>query len=334
MKKFLFLVLLVILILLSQINLTGDSNRIFGQTNGKWILIEKTKSEEPMKKPPFSTEITGGEGSKILTAKFENQNVKEIAIIEIGWTVPPKQLIPGEDFEFIQTGLIKEWKTTHFFSSSMYSRIQRYGASCCEIAGPDLGYLRMDYDNGDAIGVKKEVKKVVKVPSFGDLGSEDTKKIQILVKLMQNSSEFQWIYIYEWKEVPVSKSIKIELKIGNKTAIVNGIIKSLDVPPFIENGRTFVPFRFLGESFGATVSFTTNPSTKLVETVQYKLDELSILLFINQKEAMVGNKKIQLDAPPMLKNGRVMVPLRFVSENLSTRVDWNTTLQSITISRE
>lgn len=334
MKKWqIFFVVTVFIFTCLTSNLVKTAN-VFGETKGKWVFIERTLIDEPVKKPPFSTEIAGIEGKKIITSKFENQNVKEIAVIEMGWTVPPKELIPGQEFEMVQSGLIKEWNTTHFFSSSMYSRMQRFGASCCEIAGPDLGFIRMDYDNGDPIGIKKEVKKVAIVPTLGGLDSQNTKKIQILVKLQQNGAQFQWIYIYEWKETSASKTIAIELKIGSNVAMVNGAFKTLDAPPFIQNGRTFVPFRFLGETFGASVSFTTNPTTKLVETVQYKLDNLSILLYINNKEALVGSKKVTLDAPPMLKNGRVMVPLRFISENLSASVDWNPTQQSIVIRKD
>lgn len=334
MKKWQSILLIVLFICINLKGLSFKPLSVNAESKGKWIFVERKLIDLPNKRPPFSTDITGDEGRKLLTTKFENQGVKEIAVIEMGWTVPPKELIPGNEFEFIQTGLIKEWKTTHFFSSSMYARMQRYGATCCEIAGPDLGFIRMDYDNGDAIGVKKEVKKVAKIPTLGELESKDTKKIQILVKLMQNSSEFQWIYIYEWKEVTSSKKIEIELKIGNKTATVNGILKTIDSPPFITNGRTFIPFRFLGESFEALVSFTTSPTTKLVETVQYQIEKLTIVLYVGKKEALINNKRIILDTPLLLKNNRVMVPVRFVSENLSATVDWNPTLQSITITKE
>jgi hypothetical protein len=334
MKKWQLFITLVVFTLTCLNGVQIKPMMVRAESIGKWVFAEKTLIDLPVKKPPFSTEISGVEGKKVLTAKFENQGVKEIAIIEMGWTVPPKELIPGNDFEMVQTGLIKEWKTTHFFSSSMFAKIQRFGANCCEVAGSDLGFIRMDYENGDPIGVLKEVKKTAKIPTLGDLDSEGTKKIQLLVKLQQNGAEFQWIYIYEWKETTPSKITEIELKIGSKTARVNGIVKTLDAPPFIEKSRTFVPFRFLGESFGATINFTTDTSTKMVETVQYKLENLEITLFINKKEAIVNNKKVLLDASPMLKNNRVMVPVRFVSENLSASVDWNPLLQSIVIRKE
>lgn len=47
----------------------------------------------------------------------------------------------------------------------------------------------------------------------------------------------------------------ITLQIGNKTAAVNGINKTLDVPAEVINGRTMVPVRFIAESIGADVNW-------------------------------------------------------------------------------
>ncbi|MFZ5643342.1 MAG: copper amine oxidase N-terminal domain-containing protein [Bacillota bacterium] len=49
--------------------------------------------------------------------------------------------------------------------------------------------------------------------------------------------------------------VKIQLKINNKTAIVNGQQVELDVPAKIENGRTMVPLRFISEGFKCKVKF-------------------------------------------------------------------------------
>ena len=58
----------------------------------------------------------------------------------------------------------------------------------------------------------------------------------------------------ETKKVTYSLgSTKIEVVIGSVVALVNGEKKNLDVPPKLVNGRTFVPLRFISESFGASV---------------------------------------------------------------------------------
>lgn len=47
----------------------------------------------------------------------------------------------------------------------------------------------------------------------------------------------------------------LEMVLDNNTAHVNGQEKIIDVPPFVENGRTLVPLRFLSETFGCFVNW-------------------------------------------------------------------------------
>jgi len=53
----------------------------------------------------------------------------------------------------------------------------------------------------------------------------------------------------------------IKLTIGNRIAYVNGRQIVLDVAPFIANGRTMVPMRFIGESLGANVEWLQGTET-------------------------------------------------------------------------
>jgi hypothetical protein len=48
---------------------------------------------------------------------------------------------------------------------------------------------------------------------------------------------------------------KIELIINQPYALVNGAKVTLDAPPFIQAGRTFVPLRFISENLDATVDY-------------------------------------------------------------------------------
>ncbi|UHA75115.1 copper amine oxidase N-terminal domain-containing protein [Paenibacillus sp. 481] len=61
------------------------------------------------------------------------------------------------------------------------------------------------------------------------------------------------------KTVTASKSGKtITLKLGSKTAVVNGRTVKLDVPAQTKRGRTLVPIRFVSESMGARVWMQSN----------------------------------------------------------------------------
>lgn len=63
-------------------------------------------------------------------------------------------------------------------------------------------------------------------------------------------------------------SDKITMQIGKKAATVNGKEIVLDVAPFIVNGRTLVPIRFISETFGAEVIWES--STKTVTIIYPK----------------------------------------------------------------
>lgn len=54
---------------------------------------------------------------------------------------------------------------------------------------------------------------------------------------------------------------KIKLTIDNSTAYFNDKSVSIDVAPTIINGRTMVPLRFIGESFGADITWNNSTST-------------------------------------------------------------------------
>lgn len=49
------------------------------------------------------------------------------------------------------------------------------------------------------------------------------------------------------------KNVRITLQINNKIAKVDNNVVTLDAPPTILNGRTFVPLRFIAEAFGAQI---------------------------------------------------------------------------------
>ncbi len=64
----------------------------------------------------------------------------------------------------------------------------------------------------------------------------------------------------------------INLTIGNKTAYKNNDSFTISVPPQIINGSTYVPLRFVAESFGSEVSF--NSATQTI-TINSKENEVT-----------------------------------------------------------
>ncbi len=124
----------------------------------------------------------------------------------------------------------------------------------------------------------------------------------------------------------------IILQIGSLKASTNEENILLNVAPLIQKSKTLVPFRFIGEQLNATISYTTDPKTKLVKTVSYVLGNTTIVLTIGANKALVNGKSIPLDVPAQIMKGTTVVPLRFITENLNCKVEWEPKAQLITIT--
>ncbi|TQR44258.1 stalk domain-containing protein [Paenibacillus popilliae] len=107
------------------------------------------------------------------------------------------------------------------------------------------------------------------------------------------------------------------LVIGSKTAYVGDSIYNLTAAPFIQTGRTYVPIRFISEKLGANVSW--NQSTKEV-TIQK--DGKTIRWVVGNKQVKINQQTVMSDAPLLLRNNSTFVPVRFVSEQLNTSVEY------------
>lgn len=128
--------------------------------------------------------------------------------------------------------------------------------------------------------------------------------------------------------VRAAQAITIQITVGSTKAYVNNKQTILDQPPVIENGTTLVPFRFIGEALGATIGW--NSANR---TVSYVFGNLNIVLRIGSTTATVnGVEKTLTVAPKILPSGRTVVPVRFISETIGAKVNWNSTTRMVTIT--
>ena len=100
--------------------------------------------------------------------------------------------------------------------------------------------------------------------------------------------------------------------------VLNNKILGFDVPPIIEDGSTLVPMRFLFEQMGADVEWDSE-----TQTATATLDNKAVTFSIDNVNARINNKSAKMDVPARLVNGKTMVPLRFLSENMGYDVDWD-----------
>lgn len=110
-------------------------------------------------------------------------------------------------------------------------------------------------------------------------------------------------------EIPPKKPTQI---------VANGEFIKVDVDPLLEQGHLFIPIRSLA-SLGLSYSFNSNSK---VATVKNKNGDY-IKLTENNKTALYNEKSIELNQPAQNKQGRFLVPIRFVSEILGYNVQFD-----------
>jgi len=122
----------------------------------------------------------------------------------------------------------------------------------------------------------KSTKMILQVGNIFALVNDATYKLEAAPVITSNRTMVplrfigeafgaQFTYESTTKTIYISfGSDKIVMQIGKKTATVNGRVLELDVAPFIVNGRTLVPIRFISETFGAEVSWEQSTKTVII----------------------------------------------------------------------
>lgn len=121
---------------------------------------------------------------------------------------------------------------------------------------------------------------------------------------------------------------RIYNRLGQKgyKVFVNGKRPVFDVPPVAMNDRLLVPLRAIVEALGATVTY--NPTDKSITMVK---GDTTIVMWIGSTRAMVNGNEATLDVMPVVMNERTLVPVRFISENFNTNVEYDTETQMVTV---
>ncbi len=95
-----------------------------------------------------------------------------------------------------------------------------------------------------------------------------------------------------------------------------------DVNPYIENGRTLVPLRFVSNSLGYNVKWDGKK-----RTVTVSLADTRIVYTINSTAVRVTTagqtNTIHSDVPARIKDNRTFVPIRILSELSAHPISWD-----------
>lgn len=110
--------------------------------------------------------------------------------------------------------------------------------------------------------------------------------------------------------------------------VINGERADCDVPPEIVNGRTMVPVRVLFEYYNADVSWN-----EVLRQAVIKSGSTIMIFNIDSRLMYLNGEPHTLDAAPFIKEGRTLVPVRFISEKLNYKVGWNESTRTVTVEK-
>ena len=109
--------------------------------------------------------------------------------------------------------------------------------------------------------------------------------------------------------------------------VVNNEEVGFDVLPGIINDRTLVPMHAIFERLDANVEWDGSKQ-EITANDEYN----TVKMQIGSSTMTVNGKNVKLDAPPMIIDGRTLVPVRAISEALGCEVDWDDITRTVLIT--
>lgn len=130
--------------------------------------------------------------------------------------------------------------------------------------------------------------------------------------------------------------VKSTVVIGSTKLIknINGVEAdvNMDVAPFIRDGRTMLPLRYIAEALGFKVDWD-----RATRTVTLTDKEFKVQIPVETNKIIVNGSTYYSDANPVLRNGRTMLPVANIARALGlkdgTDILWDANTRVATITR-
>ena len=92
-------------------------------------------------------------------------------------------------------------------------------------------------------------------------------------------------------------------------------------------GMIMAPVSLFSSELGISVDYNEESGTVILSR-----ENTTVTFTVDDTEAQLNSRNVTLDAPPVLKDGEVYVPLRFAAENFGYELTWNSEEQSVDIT--
>ncbi len=122
------------------------------------------------------------------------------------------------------------------------------------------------------------------------------------------------------EQTPEAKPV-VKFVVGSRSYSVGERTFEMDAAPFIENGRTFVPVRFLAYAIGVPENGVSWDGAG--QTVRLENRGVAVTLRVRERVLRRNGSPVQMDVASVLRQNRVFLPARFVAEAFGCSVAWD-----------
>ncbi|QSZ27051.1 copper amine oxidase N-terminal domain-containing protein [Aceticella autotrophica] len=129
---------------------------------------------------------------------------------------------------------------------------------------------------------------------------------------------------------PSEEKTNVVFTIGSTTYTLNGTTQTMDVAPYVENDRTYLPVRYVAKALGVSDdNILYDDATGTVTLI--KGDKI-VKMTIGSNVMTINGTTITMDVPATLKNDRTMLPFRWIAQvAFGAKVNYDPNANTVTM---
>lgn len=128
---------------------------------------------------------------------------------------------------------------------------------------------------------------------------------------------------------PTNTSVNVVFTIGSTSYTLNGTTQTMDVAPYVKNGRTYLPVRYVAQALGVSNDNILYNNG----VVTFMKDNTIVQLTIGSNVMVVNGMSITMDTPAEISNGRTMLPFRWIAQVFGAQVNYDANAKTVTMTK-
>lgn len=127
-----------------------------------------------------------------------------------------------------------------------------------------------------------------------------------------------------------SNAVTAIYTIGSTAYKVNGETRTAEVAPYVENGRTYLPVRYVAEALGVTpANILFDKATSMVTLIK---GDRVVQLKLKTNQLTINGSTINMDVKAVTKANRTVLPIAWVGKALDATVMYDAAAKTVTVN--